>query len=243
MLSLEKQNAWREEYRRHHPGWRPATEIFAGHVRAHLREGGRWLDVGCGRGGLVEQVRHPLEQTIGIDPDYPSLRQHRLSALPRAAAVSDLLPFAQYSFDLVTASWLLEHLPDPTATFAAIGRVLRPGGVFIFITPNARHPLSSLNRLAGRLGDLQGRLVNTIYGRSENDTFSTFYRANTPQSLGGLSQSAGLKLERLDLVADPSYLAFNRYLFNLMCAVDDRLSPDRSIHIVGICRQTGLLNL
>lgn len=237
MLSLDAQNKWRDEYRTQHPGWRPATEVFAECVRENIQPHSRLLDVGCGRGGLVEQLEHPLSQTTGIDPDFFSLTEHRLDKLPRAVAISDHLPFVDNSFDIVTASWLLEHLADPLGTFRAVGRVLRPGGAFIFITPNKRHPLTIANRLAGRLGSLQGRLVDQLYGRAPEDTFSTHYRANTTKELFALIDAAGLVPELVTRIADPSYVAFNRLLFRGMSAIDERLSQDRHIHIVGVARK------
>ncbi len=237
MLSLDAQNKWRDEYRKRHPGWRPATELFAEQVRENLRPHSRLLDVGCGRGGLVEQLEHPLSQTVGIDPDFFSLAGHRLENLPRAVALSDHLPFISGVFDIITASWLLEHLVDPLRTFQAIGRVLRPGGVFIFITPNKRHPLTVANRFVGRLGSLQGRLVARLYGRAPEDTFATTYRANSTRELRALFAAAGLVPESITMVADPSYVAFNHLLFHGMSAVDKGLPQDRQIHIVGVARK------
>lgn len=237
MLSLERQNHWREVYRADHPGWQPATELFADRVRHYLRPEARLLDLGCGRGGLVEQLTHPQERTVGIDPDLDSLREHRLTALPRLAGHSDRLPFAPASFDVIYASWLLEHLPAPAGTFAAVARVLRPGGVLVFITPNRRHPIAWGNYLAGRLGAWQGRLVERLYGRAKGDTFPTAYRANTPAALGRLAADAGLILAELWLVVDPSYVAFNRGTFQVAQWVDSRLAQTRRIHIVGVAQK------
>lgn len=234
MLSLDRQNQWREVYRAAHPEWRPATERFAERVRHYLRPEARLLDLGCGRGGLVEQLSHPLDRTFGIDPDLISVRDHRLPALPRLAGHSDRLPFAVETFDVIYASWLLEHLPAPAETFAAVARALRPGGVFIFITPNRRHPVAWGNYLAGRLGAWQGRLVATLYGRAEGDTFPTAYRANTPTALARLVADAGLSLTELWLVADPSYLAFNRLTYQVAEWLDSHMPPSRRIHIVGV---------
>lgn len=234
MLSLDEQNRLRERYRRLRPTWRPATEIYADLVRARLRPDTRVLDIGCGRGGLVEQLDYPPQQIVGIDPDLPSLREHRLPALPRTAALSDDLPFAGDTFDLAFASWILEHLPQPLQTLREIRRVLQPGGVFVFITPNGRHPLTLLNRWFGRVGAWQGRVVERVYGRGSVDTFPTTYRANDPATLRHLSQQAGLLPVTLYTVPDPTYLALRPALLQPLIALEDALPADRHIHLVGV---------
>jgi SAM-dependent methyltransferase len=234
MLSLDRQNALREQYRARHPGWQPATEVFAAEVRARLSPRTRLLDLGCGRGGLIEQLDHPLNRAAGVDPDFVSVREHRLARLPRAAAASDGLPFAAGTFDLIYAAWLLEHLTQPAATFAEVSRLLRPDGAFVFITPNARHPLAWANRLAGRLGTLQGRLVSRLYGRAADDTFATRYEANRRETIDDLAASAGLRLASLRFVADPTYLALAPGLMALSEVLERRLSAERAVHLVGV---------
>jgi SAM-dependent methyltransferase len=232
VLSLERQNWLRERYREMNPGWRPATEVYAALVRSSMRPTDRLLDLGCGRGGLVEQLGHPLAQIVGVDPDWQSLAEHRLP-LPRVVAFSDWLPLANGRFDLIFSSWLLEHLERPSLTFAQIARVLRPGGRFIFITPNAAHPLAALNRAMGRFARVQGVLVSRFYGRAEADTFPTFYRANTAAALRQSGAESGLRLASLEAIADPTYLALNEPLFRLMVGFEARLAAARRIHLVG----------
>ena len=241
MLSLDRQNELREAYRRGHPGWQPATEVYAGWVRTNLRPKSRVLDLGCGRGGLDEQLDHPLDQITGLDPDILSLLEHRLAGveppIARVNGASREPPFADGSFDLVFASWVLEHLSDPAIDFNQIGRVLRPGGVFIFITPNKRHPLIGFNRLAGRIGGLQDRLVERFYGRAAADTYPAYYRANDPATIDRLAQDAGLELVEIKAIPDPTYLAFRPALFRLANLLEERLPAGRAIHLVGLARR------
>jgi SAM-dependent methyltransferase len=257
MLSLAEQNRWREVYRQRRPDWRPATEVYADLVRAHLTAATRLLDLGCGRGGLVEQLvsgegepyslfsshcsvagePHKTKRWLGVDPDWASLQQHRLPDLPRLAAVSDALPLRAASVDLIFCSWLLEHLSRPSLTFAEISRLLRPGGVFIFITPNARHPLAHLNHALGSIAQIQGWLVSSLYGRSASDAFPTTYQANTTDQLHHLAQAHGLHLSQLHPVPDPSYLAFHPLLFRLMCHIEERLPAERKLHLVGVLQK------
>lgn len=236
MLNLDKQNALRERYRAENPGWRPATEVYAELVRDYVNKShGRVLDLGCGRGGLVEQLDYPVQHIVGLDPDWLSLVEHRLApGLPRTAGLSAALPFQDNSFDVIFASWLLEHLETPAQDFGELARVLRPGGVFVFITPNGLHPLSWLNYQLGRFTAVQGRLVERLYGRAEEDAFPTRYRANTRAQLERLAGGAGLRLVQLQAVADPTYVAFVSGAWRLLTAVEERLPPERKIHLVGV---------
>ena len=241
MLSLNQQNEYRQQYRREHPDWKPATEIYADLVRQWLRPESQILDLGCGRGGLVEQLEHPLNQVVGLDPDLNSLREHRLinnrPTLDRVNSQSQRLPFAKLSFDLIFASWVLEHLAHPKKDFGQIGRILRPGGVFVFITPNARHPLTTLNHLLGRFGKTQDKLVERFYGRVSADTFPAYYRANTTADLELLAKLGNMHLTTLYSIPDPSYLAFNKTAYRLSQWLDKRLSSERQIHLVGLMRK------
>lgn len=237
MLSLDQQNSYRDRFRRMRPGWRPATEVYADLVRSCLKEGSRVLDLGSGRGGLIEQLDFPLAQVVGLDPDWRSLVEHRLPQLPRVTGFSHPLPFADESFDVIFCSWLLEHLSDPAADLAEISRVLRPGGSFIFITPNKKHPLAWVNRVLGGITAVQDRLVEQLYGRAAADAFPTFYRANTIKAITQLAITHHLTSTTLVLIPDPTYLAFHPALFRLMAWLDPRLPQNWWIHLVGEMRK------
>lgn len=243
MLSLDRQNEFRQQYRRQHPGWKPANEVYADLVRQWLGSNSQVLDLGCGRGGLIEQLGHPLYKIVGLDPDLNSLKEHRLRneqpALERICSLSQNLPFSDESFDLIFASWLLEHLAEPKTDFSEIGRILRPGGVFIFITPNMRHPLTVANRLLGRFGTGQRKLVGYLYGRSEGDTFPAYYRANTKADLELLATSGDMHLASIVSIADPTYLAFNQIIYQVSQWLDNRLAVERQIHLVGLAQKIG----
>ena len=107
----------------------PATARYEAAVRARLKPGMRVLDLGCGRGGTLEQLGGAVIDPVGLDPDLHSLIEHRLPDLPRTAATAGAIPLRAGSVDLALSSWVLEHLPDPARTFREIARVLRPGGV------------------------------------------------------------------------------------------------------------------
>ncbi|MEM8861534.1 MAG: class I SAM-dependent methyltransferase [Chloroflexota bacterium] len=243
MLNLEKQNQLREEYRQLVPTWKPATEVYAALVRNHVAQSGQLLDLGCGRGGLIEQLTLThgeglLKRTVGLDPDWISIKEHRLG-LAAATGYSFALPFVDDSFDIVFCSWLFEHLAHPQQDLAELGRVLRPGGVLIFITPNRKHPIAGLNRAIGRFSLLQGWLVEKLYGRKAEDTFQTWFRANDQNQLSALLKEAGhqLILEQLHTIQDPTYLAFNPAMFRFMCWFESAIPQSYRLHLVGLIRK------
>ena len=227
-LSLDRQNTYRERYRQLKPGWRPASEVYEALIRQSLQPGMRVLDIGCGRGGVLEQLGDAVTLPIGFDPDLASLREHRLLTLPRAAALSSALPLPAESVDLALSSWVFEHLERPERTFAELARVLRRGGRGLFLTPDARSLVVRLNRL---LRPAQRWLVPRLYGRAEADTFPVRYLANTPRALERLAETAGLHLERIVRIDDPTYLAFTPWLYRLS-VLTSRVTPP--VHLAGI---------
>lgn len=236
-LTLDRQNAYRARYAVMHPGWQPATARYEALIRRTLaaHDHPRLLDLGCGRGGVLEQLADlPDVRPLGLDPDYASLAEHRLPHLQRAAATAEAIPLAPASVDVVISAWVLEHLPDPARTFREIGRVLRPGGAFIFLAPNRNSPIALLNRV---LRPLQSALVPRLYGRAEADTFPVVYRANTRQQIASLARAYGMTLERFHYVDDPTYLAFNDALFWLSVQAGRLLPESAAVHIVGLCRR------
>lgn len=225
-----------EHYRRRYaalqPGWEHATARFQRRVAACLAPDSRVLDLGCGRGGVVERLGATGRWT-GCDPDWRSLKEHRRAQLARSQASSERLPFADAAFDVVLASWVLEHLPHPARTFSEIARVLRPGGRFFFLTPNLRHPVPRLSQWLALLKALQPALVNVIYRRAEADTFPVCYRANTSDTLERLAAQSGLRLVQMEWVDDPSYFVLTDAVFALAVWVEMLLSATWRVHLVG----------
>lgn len=234
MLSLDRQNEYRRRYAAAHPQWQPSGDLFERLARESLSSSARLLDLGGGRGGLLEKIHNNVSRAaIALDPDLTSLREHRLPSLARLCAFADDAPLAPGSFDLILSTWLLEHLTDPQKVFDEASRLLVPNGRFVFLTPNALHPLLVANRLSQLTPSLQRRLVPRLYGRAEADTFAVHYRANTPHTLQTLCARAGLSLT-LYPIADPTYTAFNDFLFNISAWLEALIPTGLKIHLVGV---------
>src|SRR5205823_1336465 len=135
VLPLSVQNAYRERYRAIRPGWKSSGDQLEAMVRSHVTARSRILDLGCGRGGVVELLWREVELAAGLDPDSPSLSEHRAQGMPVVRGVGERMPFVDESFDLIVCLWVLEHLKDPVEAFREVRRVLRPRGHFVFVTP------------------------------------------------------------------------------------------------------------
>jgi len=110
---------------------------FQRHVAAYalcaplLPPDARVLDLGCGAGHSYERLA-PRE-TVGVDLDAGALEGQA-----RETHVADMraLPFADGTFGAVLSVQSLEHVPDGAAVLREARRVLAPGGVAVFVTPN-----------------------------------------------------------------------------------------------------------
>jgi ubiquinone/menaquinone biosynthesis C-methylase UbiE len=232
MLPLSRQNAYRERYKRQHPNWRTSGEVFEALTRHYMMPTSRVLDLGCGRGGVMELFWRDVRLSVGLDPDRMSLRERRAN-FPAVNGLGEALPFSDSTFEVVIGMWLLEHLRAPAQVLAEVRRVLKPGGHFIFITPNARHPLVWANRFSWAFPSVQRLLIPKLYGRAQTDTFQVHYQANTLTRLRALAETLDVRVVSLLAVKDPTYLAFNDLFFRLSIGLEALLPKDLGVHLVG----------
>jgi SAM-dependent methyltransferase len=117
-------------------GWRARrVERLAG------GRAGRVLDVGCGRGYLLDAFRRRGWSAEGTELSEQSARQPR-EAFGLTVHVGPLesLALPGGAFDAVTMWHVLEHVADPAGLLAEVHRLLRPGGVFMVGVPNFGSP-------------------------------------------------------------------------------------------------------
>jgi SAM-dependent methyltransferase len=233
LLPLDVQNAYRERYRAMRPGWASSGDQLEAMVRERIAAQSSILDLGCGRGGVVELFWRDVRLAAGLDPDASSLIDHRTQGMPVLRGVGEHLPFVDESFDLIVSVWVLEHLKRPLDVMREVRRVLRPAGHFLFVTPNVRNPLVLANRVGRALPSLQRRLVPRVYGRGEADTFPVLYRANTEGAIRGLASAAGLEVFDLRVVPDPTYLALNGFMFRASVLAERLMPRGWGVHLLG----------
>jgi len=129
--------------------WAPVYDLVFGKVfetgraasiAAAESVGGRILEVGIGTGISLERYSRNNRIT-GIDISAPMLRKarERVESLGLtnvdALSVMDAakLAFADSSFDVVVAQYVITAVPDPDGTLDEFARVVRPGGEIILV--------------------------------------------------------------------------------------------------------------
>lgn len=99
-------------------------------LRAGLKPGMTFLDVGCGAGALTANVAALGVETLGVELD-PAFVDRAAEAHPNLVfecrSVYDL-PALGRQFDVVYARYLLSHLSDPQAALASMVAATRKGG-------------------------------------------------------------------------------------------------------------------
>jgi SAM-dependent methyltransferase len=106
---------------------RRRTAVLDGLQLRACRGARRVLEIGCGTGRLLAQVRSPLR--AGVDPSREMLARASSRGLDVARGDGNALPFADGSFDAIVSGKGVFQFLDPARAFVECARVLAPGGV------------------------------------------------------------------------------------------------------------------
>jgi ubiquinone/menaquinone biosynthesis C-methylase UbiE len=210
-LQLTLMRAYWACERRLTPGLRYSQAHYEDALNEVVSRGASWLDIGCGHRVLPpwrleaeKELVARAGRVIGADPDMASLLRHQTIRM-RVLASLNSLPFAAESFDLVTANMVVEHLDQPEKQFAEVARVLRPGGRFVFHTPNAQAYATRVARLIPE--GAKGILARVLEGRRTEDVFPTFYRANTAQHLHHIAANSEFSVREIRYLTSSAVFA------------------------------------
>jgi SAM-dependent methyltransferase len=110
-------------------------------MRAALvfRAGGDVVEIGAGTGLNLDHYPDTIDRLVLTEPDQTmakSLRS-RVASWPGGAEVliapGERLPLPADAFDTVVGTLVLCTAPDPAAVLREVERVLRPGGIYLFM--------------------------------------------------------------------------------------------------------------
>ncbi len=169
----------------------------------------RLLDLGAGRGASpLMNFRGLAREVVGADIDVGVLQNPYLDKRVHSPTLE---PFEDNAFNVIVCKDVLEHVEHPRRFFAEVARVLAPGGHFLAMTPNRNHYVALFARLTPLAFH---KVYNRMRGRKDQDTFGTFYRANTFAQIRRLAGEAGLDVVSLQTAEGrPSYLRINPALY------------------------------
>jgi len=179
------------------PGLRNSQYAYRQALQESVRPGIRWLDLGCGHQLFPDWMPDALSAqralvnraaaVVGVDA--VDLRPH-LVGLEKVAADIEQLPFSDETFSLITANMVVEHVKDPARLLHEVQRVLLPGGLFLFHTPNARYFEVVVARHIP--APVMRGVAHFLDGRGGDDIFPTYYRLNKARDIVRLATESGL---------------------------------------------------
>jgi SAM-dependent methyltransferase len=211
LISLRPRPECWQLIQREYPVQEQKSDAFGQMIEAYLaRRPAVLLDLGCGRGLESPRVyRRDGLLSIGLDLGTSVRENDAVAYGVRGDATA--LPFDAESVEIVICGQLVEHLERPDLAFREVARVLRPGGVFLLMTPNLLGWPTLVSRLLPY--GMHRRLNREMFGIDESDVFPTYYRANTVRRLDTALRSVGLRqLEVRMYQPSPGLLTFHASL-------------------------------
>jgi len=186
------------------PAFRGGTLPFLDLCAASIPKGAAILEVGAGAKNEITAWLSTLGTVtaLDIDPDV----KNNCDAVTSLVFDGVEFPIPDESFDVCVSNWVLEHVADPVSHFREVARVLRPGGVYCFRTPNLFHYVMLGSRLMPH--SLHLMLANRLRKSSPeaHAPWPTYYRANRPGRLKRLSLDAGLCPPSITMIEpEPAY--------------------------------------
>ncbi len=177
-----------------------SAEVLAIHKLLKGKHFKHAVDVGGGYGRVSAvlsdfadkvTLAEPSQQQLDIAEeylkDYPNVERKLMQA--------DDLKFQDGSVDLVVLIRVLHHLPDPSAEFAEIARILSPDGYFFFEFANYANFKNRLRHVAkGKKLPLDPVDIRSMENR--RDDVIPFVNHN-PQKVRNQLAHAGLKVEKV----------------------------------------------
>jgi ubiquinone/menaquinone biosynthesis C-methylase UbiE len=152
--------------------------------------GKKVLDIGCGNAYGTALMAASAKEIIGLDYDQDTIDQNRqaytdIKNISFERASIPPVPFADNSFEVITAFQFIEHIVPRKEFLKECMRVLVPGGVLLVTTPNvkkslARNPFHVHEYTFKEMADEMNSLSATfeLQGLNGNDSVNKYYEEN-----------------------------------------------------------------
>jgi SAM-dependent methyltransferase len=184
-------------------------------VAGKLSGSGPVVDLGCGDGAFIRQIKQRLPELriVGVDQNADAVeRLHADGIEAYATDATDLAGLEPQSFDAVCAFQILEHAPDSMSLVRAARDLLSPAGRLFISVPNRERvgrdelepldcPPHHVTRWApGQfeyLADVVGlTLYSVAFEAPEFSKVRTMHRRNVERALAWLDPRAAFQVGR-----------------------------------------------
>lgn len=147
-------------------------------VLASLPAKARILDVGCGQGVPILVRTNRSFTGIGLDSAQGQLRRAKMNVPIAPLVHGDMrtLPFQENTFDVITASHSITHVPDrhQRTVITEFARVLRPSGQLLVLTNTSKWgDTPTMGEHTGSIDVTRERLVAAGFSVNEEGTANT----------------------------------------------------------------------
>ena len=143
----------------------------------------KMLDVGCSSGALLRVAQECHFEPHGVEPATEAAKTAKQLGFDVFPGYIQDAPFPDQHFDIITLFEVIEHLIEPSAVLNEVYRLLKPGGVFLIGTGNARSWTVQIRRERWEYFDI----------RSHGGHISFF----NPESLTKLGESCGFHVQKI----------------------------------------------
>lgn len=140
-----------------HTFWRAQELTLIHRHRSYLER--PLADFGCGDGSFAAALFPKIDFGIDNDPEALAACRKQNAYVEGVLASGASIPLPSASLGSVLANSVLEHTHEPETWFSEIGRLLRPGGIFMMTVP----VLAFARHLTRYFGASQSRKINRDY--------------------------------------------------------------------------------
>lgn len=158
------------------------------------------LDIGCGNGFLLWNLRNKFDNLYGLELSSSMVKEAKKNLHDQKAEIylanTEHLPFKDEFFDCIVLTDVIEHIADVWQVFQEIVRVLRYGGQLITTTPNVAYFKRRITLLRGHFPVTSGYDEGLIPGGGCNLFAGGHFHYFTFRSLRKNYEKFGIKVVR-----------------------------------------------
>lgn len=181
-------------------------------LAAKLPDNARLLDVGCGYGFFLSEMKALSGIKVsGVDVSKTAVSYATGRGLDVRLGTLDTIKFDDNAFDAVTMFYVLEHIPDPARALREVRRILKPGGALLLRLPHTT-PIVRILSIFGirnnlydppfHLNDFSAKTIGALLTKTGFENIHTF--------IGGTTSPPGLMTrimtKSFGLIAEALYL-------------------------------------